>query len=140
MLGAHFPASGTARFKTCRAANGTPGFAARLSLVQDRVDLILVQDREILAVDRHLVAAVLAEQHLVAGLDAESVSLAAVEHAAVTGGDDAADLRLLLGAVGQIDAGCGFLFLLHELDDNLISEWFETCHVFLFSPNSWAGL
>src|SRR5579862_6964939 len=50
-------------------------------LVQNRVNLVLVEDGVLLALDRYFVAAVFAEEHAVARLNRELVSLAGIENA-----------------------------------------------------------
>src|SRR2546423_1189253 len=82
------------------------------SSTQNCVNLILVQDRVVLAVDGHFVSTVLAEDDSVAGLDAELVSLAVVQDSTRAHGDDLAGLGLLLCGIGKVDATGGLSFLL----------------------------
>src|SRR5689334_7168041 len=109
-------------FKT-QTLGRRPKYSGPLPLVQNRVNLILVQDRVLLAFDRDLVAAVFAEQHAVAGLDGELVSLPVVQHAALAGGNDLAFLGLLLGGVGKVEARGRLVFLLRNLHDDFVAEW-----------------
>src|SRR5262249_248913 len=97
-------------------------------LLQNRVDLILVENREVLAVDRDLVTAILGKEHPVARLDAQLVPASIVENAPVAGRDDLAFLGLLLGAVGEVETAGGLAFGFENLNDDLVAEGFQIGH------------
>ena len=63
-----------------------------------------LHDQQVVAVDAHLGAGPLAEQHAIAGLHVERLELAVLVASARTDGDDLAFLRLLLGGVRNDDA------------------------------------
>src|SRR6201999_3226839 len=85
----------------------------------------LLHDQEFLAVDLHLGAGPLAEQHEVAGLHFRGDALATVVQGARTHRDHFAFLRLLLGGIGDDDAAGGLLILLDAADDHAVAEGTE---------------
>ena len=91
-------------------------------------DVGFLHDEEILAIDPHLGAGPLAEQHAVAGLDVERHELAALVAGARSDGDDLALLRLLLGGVRDDDAALRLLLGFDAADDNAVVQRTE-CHV-----------
>src|SRR6266545_2149762 len=82
-----------------------------LPVLDDAEDVLLAHDEVLLAVELHLGAGVLGEEHPVPGLDVERPDLAVLEHLAVARGQHLALDRLLLGGVGDDDAALGLLFL-----------------------------
>ena len=82
------------------------------SLGEDREDVVLAEEDELLAVDLDLGARVLAEQDLVAGLHVEGNDLAVLEDRARADGDDDALEGLLLRGVGDDDPSLGLLLFL----------------------------
>ena len=82
----------------------------------------LLHDQEILAVDAHLGAGPLAEQHAVAGLHVERLDLAVLVAGARADGDDLALLRLLLGGVRNDDAALRLLLRLDAADDDAVVQ------------------
>src|SRR3954454_22347280 len=91
-------------------ADGSGGLLPRRGLFDDAHDVGLLHDQEILAIDAHLGAGPLAEQHPVAGLEIERLHLPSLVASAWPDGDDLALLRLLLGRVRDDDAALGLLF------------------------------
>jgi hypothetical protein len=91
---------------------------ARGGTLEHAEDVGLMHDEELLAVDLHLAAGILAEQNLIAHLDVEGDALATFIALAFADGDDLATLGLLLGRVGNDDTAnrllIGFLVALHE--------------------------
>src|ERR1044071_3803119 len=71
----------------------------------DPEDVAFLHDQQVLAVEAALGAGPFAEQDLVAGLDVERRDRAVLAARAGAGGDDLALLGLLLGGVGDGDAG-----------------------------------
>src|SRR4029077_5416497 len=90
--------------------------------VEDGEEIVLAHDQVLFTVDLDLTAAVLAEQHAVAGLDLGSDDLAILVPLAGANGDHLGLDRLLLGGVGdeQTTRGLGFFF--EALDQNSIVE------------------
>src|SRR5436305_157571 len=75
--------------------------AGRACALDDAEDFVLAHDQVLLAVNLYLRAAVLAEEHAVAGLNVQGDALAVVLALAVADGYDLALLRLLLRRVGH---------------------------------------
>src|SRR3954470_24675846 len=73
-------------------------------------DVGLLHDEEILAVDAHLGAGPLAEQHAVARLEIKRLHRAVLIASAWSDGDHLALLGLFLGGIGNDDPALGFLF------------------------------
>src|SRR5215216_3222076 len=105
--------------------NGLRGLLGGGGLFDDAHDVGLLHDEEILAVDAHLGAGPLAEQHPVPGLDVEGLDLPALVARAGPDRDDLALLGLLLGGIGNDDAALGLLFRVNAADDDAIMEWAE---------------
>src|SRR5215207_11443367 len=105
---------------------GAKGGSGRLllgdRLLDDAHDVGFFHDQEILAVDPHLGAGPLAEQHAVSGLDVEGNDLAALVPGAGAGGDDLALLRLLLRGIGNDDAALRLLLGLDTADDDAVVQ------------------
>src|SRR5215212_4334924 len=97
-------------------------------LLDDREDVVLAHDHHFLVVDLDLGAGVGGEDDLVALLDVPGGAFAALEALAVAQRDDLAALGLLLGGIGQDDAGLGLGLGLHTLDENFIAEWAKLGH------------
>src|SRR5499426_2532244 len=83
-------------------------------------DVGLLHDQELLAVDLHLGARPLAEQHPVADLEIDGDELAGLVAPAWAHGDDLALRRLFLGGVGNDDAAGGLLLGIDALDDDAV--------------------
>ena len=83
-------------------------------------DFALAQNLEVVAADLDVAAGVLAEQHDVALLDVELLTLAVLRELAFTDSGDLAALRLLLGAIGQQDAATCLLFCVENLEYDAI--------------------
>src|SRR5947208_5767732 len=88
-------------------------------------DVGFLHDQEILAVELHLGARPLAEQHAVAGLQVHRDQLAALVAAARADGDDFALRRLFLHGVGDDDAAGGLRLGLDTLDDHAVVQGTE---------------
>src|SRR6478736_4716470 len=71
------------------------GSACSQSTLDDRDEIFFAHDEQFLAVDLDLGAGILAEQHLVAGLDGQGAHVAVLEDLAGADGDDFALDRLL---------------------------------------------
>src|SRR5712671_3844168 len=82
----------------------------RIALGDHAHDVGLLHDQEILAVDLHLGAGPLAEQHAVAGLQVDRDQLAGLVASAGTHGQDFTFLRLLLDGIRDDDPALGLLF------------------------------
>src|SRR3954470_7684713 len=95
---------------------------ATASSVDDREDVLLTDDEQLIAFDLEFGAGVLRVEDLVADLDVHRLALAVLEDLAGAGGDDLAFLRLLLGGVRQDDAALGHLFAGAGLDDDAVTE------------------
>src|SRR5918998_465159 len=91
--------------------------AGRAGALDDAEDFVLAHDQKLLAVDLDLRAAVLAEQHAVAGLHVKLLAGAALPVTAPPHGDDLALLRLFLRGVGDDDAAPNLLALLDAAQD-----------------------
>ena len=90
--------------------------------VDDGEHVVFFHDEQVLAVEPDLLAGVLAEEHLIAGLDVERHDLAVLRDPPVAGGDDRAPLRLLLGAVRDDDAADLLLAIVETVDDDAIVQ------------------
>src|SRR5205814_2125860 len=93
------------------AVGGRSGWAVGVMSVEHREQVVLAHDQVLLAVDLDLGAAVLAEQHAVAGLDLGRDDLAVLVALARADGDHLGLDRLLLGRIGdeQTTRGLGLL-------------------------------
>lgn len=99
-------------------------------LGDDGEDIAGVEQEIVLPVVLDFGAAILREDHDIAFGDIERNSVALVINAAGAGGDDLALLRLLLGGVGDDQAGCGGLDSFKGLDEDAILERLDRgCHV-----------
>src|SRR5262245_16886903 len=85
-------------------------------------DVGLLHDQEFLAVEFHLGARPLAEQHAIARLHVDGDQLAAFIAASWADRDDFAFLRLLLGGVRNDDAASGFLFGIDAAHDHAVVQ------------------
>src|SRR5262249_13054961 len=79
-----------------------------------------LHDQEILAVDLHLGARPLAEQHGVASLQVDRDQFAVLVAAARADGDDLALRGLLFGGVGNDDAAFALFLGINALDDDAV--------------------
>src|SRR5690348_11847170 len=93
----------------------------RLSL-DDRHKIFFAHDEQFLAIHLDLGAGVLAEQHLVAGLDTHRAHLAVFLDLAGAHGDHFALDRLLGRGIWDDDAAGGFGFRLQALDDHAVVQ------------------
>src|SRR3954466_4833516 len=93
-------------------------------LYEDREDIGLTEDEQLLAVDRDFRAAVLPVQHLVADLDVHRNALVLLE-AARSHGNDLALLRLLLRRVGDVQASAHLFGLLEGPNDDAVGQWVD---------------
>src|SRR5919197_2330691 len=93
--------------------------------LDDAEDLVLAHDEVLLAVDLDLRAAVLAEEHAVAGPHVQRLARAVLTDLAVADGDHLALLRLLLGRVGDDDAAAHLLAFLDALQDHSVVQGFD---------------
>src|SRR3954470_13608419 len=85
-------------------------------------DVVLAHDEELLAVDLHLGARVLAEEDAVALLDVELPHGAVLEQLAVADGEHRRLDRLLLRGVRDVEPALGLLFFLHPTNDHAILQ------------------
>src|SRR5688572_4871268 len=93
------------------------------SALDDREDVLLADDEELLAVEFEFGPRVLRVEDLVAGLDVDRFALAVIERLPRSDGDDLALLGLLLGGVRQDDAALGHVLARDGLDDDAVTEW-----------------
>src|SRR5581483_10717806 len=117
----------TPRFRALRASSRNTSCLAGIQsfppcLLDDRQDVGLLQDQELLAVDLDFGAGVLRVQHDVAFLDLGLHAVALVVQAARSDGQDGALLRLLLSGVRQHDAADRHLLPLVRADDQAVSQ------------------
>src|SRR5690349_15524842 len=103
-------------------AMASPLYSARVRLADDRQDLALLDDLELLAVDLDVGAAVLRVDDDVAHLDRGLDHAAVGEQPAAADRHDLAARRLLLRGVRQQDAARRLLLGLERLDDDVIAE------------------
>src|SRR6476646_11230611 len=97
------------------------GCGRRASVRDDREDVLLADDEQLVAVDLELGPGVLGVQDLVPGLHIHGLALAVVEDLPGAGSDDRAFLGLLLGGVRQDDAALGHLLTGARLDDDAVT-------------------
>src|SRR5271154_4824351 len=88
-------------------------------------DVGLLHDQEVLAVDLDLGAGPFAEQHAVARLDVKRNELAAFVTGSRPGGDHLAFLGLLLGGVGNDDAGLRLFLPFNTANGDAVGQWTE---------------
>src|SRR5579883_662038 len=91
-------------------------------LLDDGEDVVLAQDEVLLTVDLDFAPRVLAEEHLVAGLDVELAQAPVLEELAVADGDHLGLDRLLLRGVGDVEAAGGALRLGQALDEDAVVQ------------------
>src|SRR3954465_1412007 len=101
------------------AARSRPGSA------DDREDVLLADDEQLVVLDLELGPGVLAVEDLVAGLDVHRLALAVIEDPAWADGEDRALLGLLLRGVRQHDSALGRLLAGSRLHDDAIAERLE---------------
>src|SRR4051812_25832636 len=90
--------------------------------VEDREEVVLAHDQVLLTIDLDLGAAVLREQHLVAGLHVERDDLAVLVALAGADRDDLAPHRLLLRGVGDEQTAGGLGLLIEALDQDAVVQ------------------
>src|SRR5690348_5385149 len=105
---------------------------AHLGFDEDPHDVALLHDQVFGAIDLDLGARPLAEQNAVADLDVDRNQLAQFIASARPDGDDLTLLRLLLGSVGDDDAGGGSRLGFDAFDHDAIVERTEL-HWYLLS-------
>src|SRR6476469_9881819 len=93
--------------ETCMGVNVAIG--AEESVLDDREDVLLADDEELLVVDLELGAGVLRVENRVALLDVDALALAVVEDPTRPDGQDGALLGLFLRGVRKDDAALGHL-------------------------------
>src|SRR3954451_23683858 len=95
-------------------------------------DVGLLHDQKVLALDLHLGAGPLAEQHPVARLQVDRNELAGLVATARTDRNDLAFLRLLLDGIRNDDPALGLLFRFDAADDYAVMQGteLELGHVF----------
>ena len=89
-------------------------------LFENAHDVAFLHDQEVLAVDLHLGARPLAEQHALADLEVDRDQLAGLVAATGADGDDLALRGLLFGGVGNDDAAGGLFLGIDALDDDAV--------------------
>src|SRR5687768_10491330 len=110
------------------SSSAKPGAEQARGSVEHAEYVAFAQDQVRLAVDLDLGAVVLAEQHLVAGLEHRLTAGAVFAHEPGPHGHHHALHGLLLGGVGNDDAALGLALGLHTLDENAITERSNFCH------------
>src|SRR6185437_15582891 len=93
------------------------------SAFENRNEIVFAHDEQFLAIDLDLGTGILAEQHLVAGLDRHRADLAVFLDLAGAHGDHFALDRLFGRGVGDDDAAGGLGFRLEALDDDTVVQW-----------------
>src|SRR5689334_16013900 len=109
----------------CQLAICSGGLPGRAGLVDHAEKIALLHNQVVLAVDLHLRAGPLAEQHSVSRLDVDRDQLALLIPAAGTRGDDLALLGLLLRGVGDDDAAGGLLLGIDAAHEHAVVQWTE---------------
>src|SRR6266550_1669117 len=99
-----------------------PTMRRRPSALDDRQNVLLADDEEVVTLDLELGPGVLGVEDLVALLDVHGLALAVVEDPARAGRQDRALLGLLLGGVRQDDAALGHLLTRGWLDHDAIAQ------------------
>src|SRR5262245_54986672 len=136
---------------TASASTSTPRCSARRAdsskrssllateLLQDREDVVLVDDQRLFAVESDFVPRVFREQDAVTLLHVHRDQVALVVALARTGGDHLALGRLLLGGVGDEQTARGLLLAGDGLNDEYIVKRPNLCrHGFLHGcPSDW---
>ena len=98
------------------------GAGEAASVLDDREDVLLADDEEILEIDLELGPGVLRVQDLVADSDIHGLARTVVEGLARAGGEDDALLGLLLRGVRQDDARLRHLLTRRGLDDEAVAQ------------------
>src|SRR5215213_4630982 len=98
---------------------------ARRLFADDREDVLLADDEELIVVELELGPRVLPVEDLHPDLDVHRRPLAFGVEGAWPDGEDLALLGLLLGGVREDDAALGHLLAGRRLDDDAIAEWLE---------------
>src|SRR5215208_2490108 len=98
------------------------GPSMRGLVLDDREDVLLAHDEELLALDLELGAGVLRVEDLVALLHVHRLALAVVENSSGTGCDDRPLLRLLLRGVREDDARLGHLLARRRSNDDPVAQ------------------
>src|SRR5439155_9276695 len=88
----------------------------------DAHDVFLAHHEELIALDLHGLARILAEEDAVADLDVDRNHLALVVLLALAYGDDLALVGFLGGGVGNDDAPGGLALFLDALDDHAVMQ------------------
>src|SRR5690606_3447429 len=103
-------------------------------IVDDREDVPLLENQELLVVELELRARILGEEHVVADRDFHRDTIAILVEAALPNRNDLAALRLLFGGVRKNDTALRDLVALNRLDDDAVAERGQMtveCHLFL---------
>src|SRR5439155_17189432 len=95
---------------------------SRTSVLDNREDVLLADDEELLVVDLELGPGVLRVQDRVALLDVDALALAVIEDASRPDGQDRALLGLFLRGVGKDDAALGHLLARGRLDHDAVAQ------------------
>src|SRR5262245_24065518 len=101
---------------------GVSGNRSRRRSADDREDVLLADDEELVVLELELGPGVLAVEDLLPDLDVHRLALAVVEDPARPDGEDLALLRLLLRGVRQDDAALRHLLAWRRLDDDSVAE------------------
>src|SRR5438105_2127363 len=109
----------------CLAMFSSPCLRVSAALADDRQDLALLHDLELLAVDLDVGAAVLRVEDDVADFDGDLDHAAVREQATAADREDLALRRLLLRGVREQDPARRLLLGLERLDHDMIAEGFE---------------
>src|SRR5919201_2363870 len=92
------------------------------SVLDDREDVLLADNEELLVVDLELGACVLGVEDLLALLDVDLLALPVVEDPAGPDGEDRALLGLLLRGIRQDDPALRHFLTGRRLDDDTVAE------------------
>ncbi|CRI65345.1 hypothetical protein THIOKS12330042 [Thiocapsa sp. KS1] len=101
---------------------GLPEGKRSASAFDDAHDVFFAHHQELVAVELHFGAGILAEQHAIADLHIQRAALAVVEDLALAHGDDLALDRLLGGGVRDHDAAGGRALFFHATDNNAVVQ------------------
>src|SRR6266513_1818319 len=99
------------------------GFLLRGGLIEHAHDVGFFHDHEVLAIELHLGARPLSEQHPVAALDVEWMHVAVFVAGAGTDGDHFALHRLFLNRVGDEDAAGGLRLRFDTANQDAVLQW-----------------
>src|SRR5260221_5144808 len=92
------------------------------SAVHDGHDVFFAHHHELVALDAHGGAGILAEEHLVADLEVDRDELAVLVLLAGSDGEHFALVGLLGGGVGNDDSRCGLTLFFESLDDHAVMQ------------------